>query len=436
MHRQPELEFLPAALEVERTPPLPAAGWILRSIVALFVIFIAWASLGEVNIVATAHGKIVPSAQVKVVQPVETAVVRSISVSEGQSVKAGDPLVQLDDTQVRADLDRLTEERLRLGWDASRLHALLARLALEHADGTNAARLPAAIRARINKEFQVFATQKLALQNELRRSLAERRGIAARIERTNATLPLISERTDAIKHLALQSLAPRAVWLELEQQRVEQSKLIAVYVAELEQSDAGHAHIEQRLATLIAQTEADWRAQLADVENRLASYTQEIRKAASRVAEYRLLAPIAGIVQQLTVTTIGGVVTPAEKLMLVVPSEGALHIEAWVPNKDIGFIENGQATVIKVETFPFTKYGTIDGMIRTVSHDAVPNEQLGLVYLAQISMAKTTMSVGAKRIKLVPGMAVSVDVNIGTRRIIDFLLSPLLRYRDEGMTER
>jgi hemolysin D len=436
VQRQPELEFLPAALEVERTPPLPLARWILRSIVALFVVSIAWASLGEVNIVASAHGKIVPSARVKVIQPVETAVVRAIKVSEGQAVEAGDPLVQLDDTQVRADLDRLSEERRRLGWDAARLHALLARLGWEHDDGANAASLAGVIRARTNKEFQVFAAQQLALRNELRQNRAERRGISARIERTNATLPLITERTDAIKHLALQSLAPRAVWLELEQQRVEQSKLIAIYAAELEQSDAGYAHIEQRLATLIAKTETDWRAQLADVDNRLASYTQEIRKATNRVAEYRLHAPIAGIVQQLMVTTIGGVVTPAEKLMLVVPSEGALHIEAWVPNKDIGFIENGQATVIKVETFPFTKYGTIDGVIESVSHDAVPNEQLGLVYLAQISMATTTMSVGAKRIKLSPGMAVSVDVNIGTRRIIEFLLSPLLRYRDEGMTER
>ena len=377
-----------------------------------------------------------PSAQVKVVQPVETAVVRAISVSEGQVVKAGDPLVQLDDTQVRADLDRLTGERLRLGWDAARLHALLARSGWELDEGANVASLPPAIRARTNKEFQVFTAQQLALRNELRRNRAERSGIAARIERTNATLPLITERSDAVKHLALQSLAPRAVWLELEQQRVEQSKMIAVHVAELEQSDAGYAHIEQRLATLIAQTEAEWRAQLADTENRLASYTQEIRKAASRVAAYRLQAPIAGIVQQVTVTTIGGVVTPAEKLMLVVPSEGALHIEAWVPNKDIGFIENGQAAVIKVETFPFTKYGTIDGMIQTVSHDAVPHEQLGLAYLAQLSMATTTMSVGAKRVNLSPGMAVSVDVNIGTRRIIEFLLSPLLRYRDEGMTER
>ncbi len=136
------------------------------------------------------------------------------------------------------------------------------------------------------------------------------------------------------------------------------------------------------------------------------------------------------------INTVGGVVTPAEKLMFIVPDESAVHIEAWLANKDVGFVQDGQEAEIKVETFPFTKYGTIGGAIKTVSSDAVPNDDLGLVYMAQVTMAETTMWVREKLVNLTPGMAVTVEVNMGKRRVIEFLLTPLLRYRDEGLTER
>jgi hemolysin D len=136
------------------------------------------------------------------------------------------------------------------------------------------------------------------------------------------------------------------------------------------------------------------------------------------------------------VHTIGGVVTPAQQLMVVVPADDALRIEAWIPNKDIGFVRGGQAVEVKVETFPFTKYGVIGGEITRVSDDAFADEDLGPVYLAQVRMAKSTMWVKDRRVNLAPGMAVTVEVNMGKRRLIEFLLTPLLRYRDEGLRER
>jgi len=434
-NRPPENEFLPAALEIERTPPLPIARWILWSVMAFFVITIIWATLGHVDIVGIAHGKIVPSGRVKVVQPVETAVVRAIHVEEGQRVKAGDVLIELEDTKASADLERLTGERRFLDRDRLRLEALLARLETG-ANPPAIEDLPVSVQTRIEKEFRALESQRLALLDELSRIRAERQTVEKRIEQIDATLPLISERAQAFKKLAKQSLAPRATMLELEEERVEQERAREVFIAQLGVSDAAAANLKQRLVTLLAQTEAQWRDDLAGVETRLASYGQEIRKATSRVGEYRLTASVDGTVQQLSINTVGGVVTPAEKLMLIVPNEGALHIEAWIPNKDVGFVSEGQAAEIKVETFPFTKYGTIDGEIKTVSSDAVANEELGLVYLAQVSMAETTMWVRDKLVNLTPGMAVTVEVDMGKRRVIEFLMAPLLRYRDEGLTER
>jgi len=201
-------------------------------------------------------------------------------------------------------------------------------------------------------------------------------------------------------------------------------------------TDAAYQNLKQRRNALVAQTHSAWLTQRVDLETRLKSFDQEILKAQTRVNELQLTAPVTGTVQQLAVNTVGGVVTPAEKLMLIVPGEDALRVEAWIPNKDIGFVHGGQAAEIKVETFPFTKYGVIDGTIDTISNDAIADENLGLVYLAQITMAKTTMWVNDRVVNLSPGMAVTVEVDMGKRRLIEFLLTPLLRYQDEGLQER
>ncbi len=435
MKLSPEREFLPAALEIERTPPLPLSRWILWSIMLFFLIAVIWATFGKVDIVGVAQGKIVPSGRVKVVQPFGTGVVRAIHIEEGQRVAAGDVLIELDDTKARADLERLLEEQTHLAWNKSRLDALLARLH-EPAGWRPRNDLPAAVLARIEQEYLALVSQQQGLVDELRSNRGEHATVIAQIEQIDATLPFLTERAAAVQKLEKQSLAPRVGWLELEEERIDQARERDVLRTRLVVSDSQHNTIEQRLATLVAQTEAQWRSELADVETRLAGYTQEIRKAETRVAEHRLTASVDGTVQQLTINTVGGVVTPAEKLMLIVPDEGAVHVEAWLANKDVGFVQDGQEAEIKVETFPFTKYGTIAGAIKTVSSDAVPNDDLGLVYMAQVTMAETTMWVRDKLVNLTPGMAVTVEVNMGKRRVIEFLLTPLLRYRDEGLTER
>jgi hemolysin D len=141
-------------------------------------------------------------------------------------------------------------------------------------------------------------------------------------------------------------------------------------------------------------------------------------------------------VHQLAVHTIGGVVTPAQDLMHIVPEGGDIEVEAWLPNKDIGFVEDGQPAVLKVETFPFTLYGTIDAEVIHVSNDATPDEHQGLVYAMRVKMRQTTMRVKDKIVNLSPGMAVTVEVRMGQRRLIEYLMSPLMKYKNEAVRER
>jgi membrane fusion protein, hemolysin D len=442
------LEFLPAALEIEQTPPLPMSRMILRAIMALFTIAIAWACVGHVDIVGVAQGKIVPSGRVKTVQPLETGIVKTIHIKEGQAVQAGDILIELEDAKVQADLTRLRQERhatqvetIKIASQLQALdeyptpHAYFSRT-LEAESLAPEAESEPNLTTRITTALKQFYASIASIDEESAKNRAERTALERRIARLDATIPLITERAESVKKLEKQSLAPRASWLELQEERVEQEKDREVIRAQLMGTDAAHANLHQRRDVLVAQMRSEWLSELTEFNTRLDSLDQEILKAGTRVSELQLKAPVAGTVQQLAVNTIGGVVTPAEKLMLIVPREDALRIEAWIPNKDIGFVRDGQATEIKVETFPFTKYGVIDGTIDTISHDAIADETLGLVYLAQISMAKTTMWVQDRLVNLSPGMAVTVEVDMGERRLIEFLLTPLLRYRDEGLQER
>jgi len=150
----------------------------------------------------------------------------------------------------------------------------------------------------------------------------------------------------------------------------------------------------------------------------------------------RLTAPIAGYIQQLSVHTIGGVVTAAQTLMVIVPIDNAIEAEVWLENKDVGFVNPGQEATVKIETFPYSRYGTIKGSVQTVSSDAVSDEKKGLIFHSQIALAKNSIQIENKTVNLSPGMAVTVEIKTGKRRLIEYFLSPLIQYTSESLKER
>lgn len=437
-----ELEFLPAALEIQQTPPLAMARYIVWVIVSFFTIAVIWATVGEVDIVSVAMGKIVPSSRVKIIQPLETGIVRAIYVKEGDSVKAGDILVELDPTLTDADQMQTRDQQLALKLDRARLLTLLDKV-----DGkemkNHFAELSEATTSqiklqqdRINNQLNEYYANGEALKDEKRQRQAERGGINDRIQQLDATIPLITERAKSLQDLLKDNMVPRVQWLELEQQRIEQVQERNVQKNNSRMVDSAIANINQRQAAQKAEFEKTLLTELSDVENKITAFDQEMVKADKRVTLQSLRSPVSGNVHQLAIHTIGGVVTPAQELMHIIPYDDPVEVEAWLSNKDIGFVHEGQEAEIKVETFPFTKYGLVHGEILNVSNDATPDEKLGLVYAMRVKIDKTTMQVKDKIVNLTPGMAVTVEANLGKRRLIEFLLSPLLRYKDESVRER
>ena len=443
MNNREDLEFLPAALETQETPPLPMSRYILWAIMLFFLIAITWASIGEVDIVGVAQGKIIPSGKVKIIQPLETGVVRKILVREGEKVEAGQPLIELDATLTGADHESIKDQQLALKLDRARQLTILDTLnkdqtSIDHFNGLSEA-TPEQIRLqkeRARSSLNEYLAKIEALKDEQRQRQAERNAVSQRIEQLDATIPLITERAKSLEDMVKKDMMPRVQWLELEQERIEQVKERDVQKNNLASLAAAIANINQRLTALKAEFESQILTELADAENRIAAFEQEKIKAEKRITLQKLAAPVSGKVHKLAIHTIGGVVTPAQELMHIVPDEDAVEVEAWLPNKDIGFVQEGQAAEVKIETFPFTKYGVIDGEVLNVSNDAIPDEHLGLVYAMRVKMHKTIMKVEEKMISLSPGMAVTVEVNLGKRKLIEYLLSPLLRYKDESVRER
>jgi hemolysin D len=351
----------------------------------------------------------------------------------------------LDPTAPIADRDRLSAERLALQLDAARLKALVERVAamaptsndpfkayVAEADPVQLERE----RGRLEEQRAEFRAAIAALDEQAYEKRAERDAIASRITQLDATLPLITEEAEAHGQLMASGMVARVKWLELERERITQQQELAVQRDTHRSMEAALAALGQQRAMTTAQYRGQWMAELTETETRLDAYREELAKAERHLALQRLTAPVAGTVQQIAVHTVGGVVTEAQPLMLIVPDDSPIEVEAMVLNKDIGFVHEGQDAIVKVETFNFTKYGYVEGRVTRVSRDAVMDPERGLYYLAHIALAGRTMEVNGRVVPLEPGMAVTAEVKMGRRRVIEFLLSPLLRYRDESGRER
>jgi hemolysin D len=434
--RGPELEFLPELLEIQQRPPSPIGRVIAWTIMAALLAAIVWASLGAVDVVAVARGKLIPSGHSKVVQPLESGVIRAIRVRDGQAVRRGEVLLELDPTTSDADWSRLSHESLAARVDAARLRALLAgRRILDPPKGADP-KLVALQGERLRDQLAEYEGRL-----EAARLLAEQREAAleatkADIERLTTIVPMLTERALAYKKLLEQEYVSRMQYLEMEQQRVEKAQELARERHRLAQDLAALAEARTHRQVVEMEFKRSRLAELAEVETRAQSLAQEVVKASQRARIQTLRAPIDGVVQQLAVHTVGGVVTPAQPLMVLVPRADELEVEAWVENKDIGFVKPGQPAEVKVDTFPFTRYGTLTGRVMTVSQDAVPLQNGGLVYAGRISLERPALPVDGRLVNLSPGMAVTVEIKTDRRRVIEFFLSPVWRYLKESARER
>jgi hemolysin D len=448
-----ELAFLPAALEIVETPAPPLAGAVGATIIALFCAALVWAWFGRIDIVASAQGKIVSSSRTKIIQPFETGVVRAIHVSDGQSVKAGDVLIELDPTINAADSQHLLGDRVAAELDVARLTAALSdgpnpAATFNPPDGASTAQV-ATQRQFLLHQIEEHRAKLASLERQKAQKEAELATVSASVKKLEAVLPVLRERVEIRQILYAHTTGSKANYLELYQSFVETSKI--------REAEAALAAIVQARAQADAEYRRTLFGELAEAERKAAGLREDLVKATQKTELQALTTPVDGVVQQLAVHTIGGVVTPAQALLAVAPSDSHIEIEAMVSNRDIGFIHAGQEAEIKIDTFNFTRYGLLHGRVLSLSQDAIARERpqdkpaaqptgaasessepkgQELVYAARVALDSTLMRIEENMVTLSPGMAATVEIRTGSRRIVDYLLSPLVKYGHDSLRER
>jgi hemolysin D len=463
-HEDTARQFLPAALEILETPASPVGRTIGATIILFFAIAVVWSIFGHVDIIATAQGKIVPTGRTKTIQPLETGIVSAIHVQDGDKVAAGQVLIELDRTVTQAERKHVMQDLIASQLDVARLSALRdgfesGIIPGEMATPTGAADADV---ARTRSSMRAQASEQLAKLASLNRQIEQKRAesdsIVATIAKLDATMPLVEE-TASIRRKAMEiQYGNHIAYLDAQTRLVEQQNERLVQQRKLVEIAAAREALEQQIDQTRAAYEHQVLNDLSDAEKKLAELSQDLIKADQKTGEQILRSPIEGTVQQLAMHTVGGVVTPAQQLMTIVPTDSHLEAEAMISNRDIGFVSAGQRAAVKIDTFNFTRYGLLQGKVVSVSQDAIvrdkPNAKTAdkkfggalsdtsepegqeLLYSARVALDGAQMQVDDKMVNLAPGMAVTVEIKTGTRRLIEYLMSPLLRYRQESLRER
>jgi len=460
-------EFLPASLEILVTPPSPIARALLLAICSLFFLALTWSYFGWIDIYAVAPGKFQPIGGSKVVQPLEPGIVTAIYVENGSHVNAGDVLLALDPTETAADREAQARDLEAASAEASRRNVAIAAAhteTLEPVPIEFAANISDPVRRReegvLAADLAQLRSSIASFKAQLTEKLATKERLTATIAAREKLIELAKERVAMRERLDSMGSGARAQTIESLEQLETQITTDTGDRGQLIETDAAMRSLERKGEEAITQFIADQSQKLAEVEGKRDHLEQELIKAQSKANRTELRASISGTVQQLSVSSLGQVVASGQSLLTIVPLGGSIEVQAMIENQDIGFVAVGQPAVIKVDAFPFTRYGTINGVVEKVSRDAVdqrdatilsdaanaaktqssvpssPVKPQDLVFPATIQVTQRSINIDGKEVALIPGMGVSVEIKTGRRRAIDYLLSPLREISSRAGSER
>jgi HlyD family secretion protein len=437
------LQFAPAVLRMQHEAPNPLPRVVAGTLMALMVVTLAWAAIGQLDVVAVAQGKIVPQSFLKIVQPAEQGIVREILVKDGDLVKAGQVLVRMDTRLQDADR-RIIENDLELRYlQLRRIDAELAGTPLQRPTGVSPALLvqvEAQFQARRQAYLDAIATER-ALLAKSRHELQ----VATEVEgKLRQTVPIYREQAQGWDRLAREGFAGKLMALERQRLYIENEQDLRAQAHNIESLKASVAQSEQRLAQITSNYRQQLQNERLEADAQRHRLLQELDKHQHRSQLLELRAPQAGVVKDLATHTPGTVVAPGTILLTLVPRDEPLVAEVWVRNADAGFVRPAQKTRIKLAAFPFQKYGMLEGKVQHVSADAQEKggDASGVrpfqeaAYRALIEFEATFLDSQGARHAVLPGMLVSAEIHLGTRSVLEYLLSPVQKLAHEAGRER
>lgn len=430
--------FLPSHLALLKSPPsyLALITAIVISVGILFAIL--WSYIGKLDIQATAQGRLIVSGRTQIIQAFELSRLQHIYVADGQKVKKGDPLLSVNVLGINQDILNLTYQMNFQQIEKLVHHSLLNQQSPEF--NNEFVNLLPIEQQRVIQSYQSLQNEYNSLINEVNNEIAINRAnhSARKLELKDVNLLVINikKRLDAHSALNEKKLISQKEFLEQERELLHTKKEKTMKLSEMTILDSQHHALQEKLNRLQTQKKQEWYEKYRQAEFKHASAEQELMKNQEREQLEIIRSPVDGTIQQLATYTLGAVLQPAQQLMVIVPSNDVQLAEVKILNKDIGFIREGQSATVKIDAFPYTRYGTIEGEVLSISRDSTQDEQLGLVFLGQISLNKKSLSVEDNDIELTPGLSVTTEIKTEKRRIIDYLLSPIQEYTSTAMREK
>lgn len=437
-----QYEFLPAAEEIVETPAAPLGALVVWLVTLLLIVAFAWSYFGRIDIVAVANGKISTEVSTKIIQPAVSGVVTNINVHEGQRVKKGETLLALDKTTAEKDVATVSQSlntarverdilrRLAVGGNtdeiinnadlADETKAMLRQFASSQT-ALSVARQQTASGIIYNYQQQLQFNQQA--KNQLETNAQNLKNRKAEIEKQ---LP----NANPVDKLRLQNELSN-----IDQRITNADSAVLGQNQQLLQSQSVLTQAQNQSQTQNAETNSAFNNQIITTEKRIIELENNLVKARQVLAQTTITAPVDGTVLSLTVKTIGGVVNAGQQLAQIVPEKVPLYVDAALDNQDIGFVKPGQRVVVKVATYPFQRYGYLEGTVENISPDAIQDDKKGLIYKAKIKLNDDKSS-KQNQLKLLPGMSVSAEITTGQRRIIEFFLDPLMTKADESLKVR
>jgi hemolysin D len=466
--RREDQEFLPADLEIMETPPSPVRMAFIWIICAFVAVTLAWSWFARIDIIAVAQGKIQPTGRVKVIQPLETGKVASIRVENGKHVKAGDLLIEMDQGDARAE-----EADAAAALAAARAEATRRRAAIGAATAQTwstmpnidwAADIPLVNRSReervLSGDLAELAAAVGSLDAQIKQKEVERDHLSATIAAQNNLIATLQARVDMRSELVATGAGAKSALIDATETLQYQQTMIQTQTGQRDQAIANLQVLAEERQKAISTFIADNSQKMAEAQRQADDYQQKLVKARHKSEDLALTSPIDGVVMGLSVTTVGQVIQSGDEIMRIVPADAKLEIECYLLNQDIGFVKPGQTAVVKIESFPFTRYGTLTAQVTRVARDAIsePDAQAtegdparanrdakmfgpaqpmqNLVYPVTLTPGKTAMDVDGQSLPLTPGMSVSVEIATGSRRILEYVFSPLVEVASGAMKER
>ncbi|WP_230675223.1 HlyD family type I secretion periplasmic adaptor subunit [Ralstonia solanacearum] len=436
------MEFLPAHLELIESPPHPVPRLTMALVALIAIATLLVAVLGVLDIVVVAKGRIVPNVRVQVVQPALTGVVRRILVKDGDRVAKGQSLLELDATQAAADLHKAEVSRVSSGLAAARAQALLGAVEtgkvprIPSVEGASDTEQVLAQRF-VDGAYAEYRDRLSVATANLHKRQAELATTQREVEKLRATVPISKREARDYKELAVEHFVAEHDYLGKEKAAIELEQDLAAQVSHASELAASLAEQKATIEAIGSQFKREQLDALDKATQQFNKDREDETKAVTRERLLTIFAPTAGTIQQLSVHTLGGVVTTAQALMEVVPDD-VLEVEARIENKDVAFVETGQSAAVKVEAFPYLRYGYLNGVVVGVSNSAAADrdKRSSPGFAVHIRIPVSQIEANGKLVSLTPGMEVSAEIKTGKRSVASYFLDPLLQASRESLRER